>query len=308
MGTPQFAVPSLRAVVEGGYDVVAVYTQPDRKAGRGQRLTFSPVKEAALSLGLEVVQPESLKDAGVVKHLSSYAPEVIVVAAFGKILPAEVLALPKFGCINVHPSLLPRHRGPSPVAAAILNGDETTGVTIMLLDEGVDSGPILSQQEVPILEDDTTGSLTARLAEIGARLLTETLPLWIEGKIIPESQDESQASYSRPIGKEAGKVDWQLPAVEIWRRVRAFEPSPGSYTWWKGKRLKLCKVVPLEVALHADPGEVVVLPRGLPAVVGVGTGRGILGLISVHPEGKRQMSAEDFIRGQRDFVGSRLLC
>jgi len=307
MGTPAFAVPSLRALVEGGYDVVAVYTQPDRKAGRGQRLTFSPVKEVALSLGLEVVQPESLKNAGVVKHLSSYAPEVIVIAAFGKILPAEVLALPRFGCVNVHPSLLPRHRGPSPVAAAILNGDETTGVTIMLLDEGVDSGPILSQQEAPILEDDTTGSLTARLAEVGARLLIETLPLWIKGKIAPKSQDESQATYSSVVGKEAGRVDWQLPAVEIWRRVRAFEPSPGSYTWWKGKRLKLCKVVPLEVALQAEPGEVVVLPRGLSAGVGVGTGRGILGLISVHPEGKRQMSVEEFIRGQRDFVGSKLL-
>lgn len=307
MGTPAFAVPSLRALVEEGYDVVAVYTQPDKRAGRGQRLTFSPVKEVALSLGLEVVQPESLKNAGVVRHLSSYAPEVIVIAAFGKILPAEVLALPRFGCVNVHPSLLPRYRGPSPVAAAILNGDETTGVTIMLLDEGVDSGPILSQQEVPILEDDTTGSLSARLAEVGARLLIETLPLWIKGKIVPKSQDESQASYSGLVGKEAGRVDWQLPAVEIWRRVRAFEPSPGSYTWWKGKRLKLCKVVPLEVALQAEPGDVVVLPRGLSAVVGVGTGRGILGLISVHPEGKRQMSVEEFIRGQRDFVGSKLL-
>jgi methionyl-tRNA formyltransferase len=294
-------------LVEEGYDVVAVYTQPDKRAGRGQRSTFSPVKEVALSLGLEVVQPESLKNAGVVRHLSSYAPEVIVVAAFGKILPAEVLALPRFGCVNVHPSLLPRYRGPSPVAAAILNGDETTGVTIMLLDEGVDSGPILSQQEVPILEDDTTGSLSARLAEAGARLLIETLPLWIKGKIVPKSQDESQASYSGLVGKEAGRVDWQLPAVEIWRRVRAFEPSPGSYTWWKGKRLKLCKVVPLEVALQAEPGDVVVLPRGLSAVVGVGTGRGILGLISVHPEGKRQMSVEEFIRGQRDFVGSKLL-
>ncbi len=307
MGTPAFAVPSLRALVEEGYDVVAVYTQPDRKAGRGQRLTFSPVKEVALPLGLEVVQPESLKNAEVVKHLSGYAPEVIVIAAFGKILPAEVLALPKFGCVNVHPSLLPRHRGPSPVAAAILNGDETTGVTIMLLDEGVDSGPILSQREAPILEDDTTGSLTARLAEVGARLLIETLPLWVKGKIVPKPQDESQASYSSLVGKEAGKVDWQLPAVEIWRRVRAFEPSPGSYTWWKGKRLKLCKVVPLEVAIQAEPGEVVALPIGLPAVVGVGTGRGILGLISMHPEGKRRMPAEEFVRGQRDFVGSKLL-
>lgn len=306
MGTPEFAVPSLRALAGAGYDIVAVYTQPDRRSGRGLRLTFSPIKQLALSLGIEVVQPDSMRDPEVVQRLSSYAPEIIVVAAFGKILPPEVLALPPFGCLNVHPSLLPRHRGPSPIAAAILSGDAVTGVTIMLLDEGVDSGPILNQREVPILEDDTTGSLTTRLAEAGAQLLIETIPLWLNRQIEPKPQDESQATYSGLISKGTGEIDWQRSAVELWRQIRAFEPLPGSYTWWKGKRLKLCKAVPLEIALHAEPGEVVALPAGLPAVVGVGTGRGVLGLISVHPEGKRRMSAEEFIRGQRDFVGSKL--
>lgn len=306
MGTPQFAVPSLQALVEGGYDVVAVYTQPDRKAGRGQRPVSSPIKQLALSLGLEVVQPDSLRDAEAVGRLKEFKPELVVVAAFGKILPREVLVTPKFGCLNVHPSLLPRHRGPSPVAAAILNGDAVTGVTIMLLDEGVDSGPILNQREVPLLEDDTTESLTSRLAEVGARLLIETVPLWVEGKIVPKAQDESQASYSTVLSREAGEIDWRLSATELWRRVRAFHPWPGSYTWWKGKRLKVLGVVPLDIKLSAEPGEVVALPRGLPAAVGVATGKGILGLVSVQLEGKRQMSAEEFVRGHRDFVGSRL--
>lgn len=306
MGTPQFAVPSLQALVREGYDVVAVYTQPDKGAGRGQRPISSPVKQMALSLGLEVVQPGTLKDAGSVARLRGFAPDLIVVAAFGKILPPEVLAIPRFGCLNVHPSLLPRYRGPAPVAAAILSGEAVTGVTIILLDEGVDSGPILNQREVTILEDDTTESLTSRLAEVGAQLLIETVPLWVEGRIAPQAQDESRASYSSLLDKEAGEIDWRLPATELWRRVRAFHPWPGSYTWWRGKRLKVLKVVPLDIGLSAQPGEVVVLPAGLPAVVGVGTGKGVLGLVTVQPEGKRQMSAEEFVRGHRDFVGSRL--
>ncbi len=293
--------------MERGYEVVAVYTQPDKRGGRGQRPISSPVKQLALSLGLEVVQPDSLKDAGAVERLQGLKPELIVVAAFGKILPREVLAIPRFGCLNVHPSLLPRHRGPSPVAAAILSGDAATGVTIILLDEGVDSGPILSQREAPIMDDDTTESLTARLAGVGAQLLVETVPLWVEGRIAPKAQDESQASYSSVLDKEAGEIDWRLSAVELWRRVRAFHPWPGSYIWWRGKRLKVLKAVPLDIGLSAEVGEVVALPKGLAAAVGVGTGKGILGLIAVQPEGKRQMSAEEFVRGHRDFVGSRLL-
>jgi methionyl-tRNA formyltransferase len=287
--------------------VVAVYTQPDRKAGRGQNVAFSPVKQLALSKGLEIIQPDSLKAAGTVEKLASFAPDLIVVAAFGQILPREVLALPKFGCINVHPSLLPRYRGASPVATAILQGDEITGVTIMLLDIGMDTGPILSQKDVSISADDTTGSLTAKLAQVGAQLLKETLSLWIDGRIKPQPQEESWASYSKVITKGDGEMDWQLPALELWRRVRAFDPWPGCYAWWRGKRLRLIKVVPLCVDKPGEPGKVIALSPPAPAAVGVETGDGVLGLLRVQLEGKREMPADEFVRGQRHFIDSSLL-
>jgi methionyl-tRNA formyltransferase len=306
MGTPEFAVPSLQALIRGNYRVVAVYTQPDRKAGRGQRVAFSPVKQLALSHGLEMVQPDNMRVAGTVEKLASFAPDLIVVAAFGHILPQEVLALPRSGCINVHPSLLPRYRGASPVATAILKGDEITGVTIMLLDIGMDTGPILSLKEVPISADDTTGSLTAKLAEVGAQLLIETLPLWVDGRIKPQPQEESRASYSEVINKGDGEMDWQLPAVELWRRVRAFNPWPGCYARWRGKRLKISRAVPLQGDKPGEPGKVIALSPPAPAAVGVETGGGILGLLGVQLEGKREMSADEFVRGQRDFIGSSL--
>ncbi|MCX6009320.1 MAG: methionyl-tRNA formyltransferase [Chloroflexi bacterium] len=306
MGTPEFAVPSLAALLRSSYQVVAAYTQPDKKAGRGQSVAFSPVKQLALSQGLEVVQPDSLKVAGTVEKLASFAPDLMVVAAFGQILPPEVLALPKFGCLNVHPSLLPRYRGASPIATAILQGDEITGVTIMLLDVGLDSGPILSQREVSISADDTTGSLTIKLAQTGAQLLMETLPLWIDGRIQAQPQEESRASYSKVITKDDGEMDWRLPALDLWRRVRAFDPWPGCYAWWRGKRLKLDKVVPLYGEKSGEPGKVIALSPSAPATVGVETGDGVLGLLRVQLEGKREMSAEEFVRGQRDFIGSNL--
>jgi len=307
MGTPEFAVPSLEALMRGSYQVAAVYTQPDKKAGRGQRVVMCPVKQLAASQGLQVVQPDSLKGTSAVDRLASFAPELIVVAAFGHILPAGVLALPKFGCLNVHPSLLPRYRGSSPIATAILQGDEVTGVTIMLMDVGLDSGPILSQKKVSISAEDTTGSLTVKLAQAGAQLLMETLPLWLEGRIKPQPQEESGASYTKAIAKEDGEVDWQLPALELWRRVQAFCPWPGCYTWWRGKRLKLSKVVPLDVGKSGEPGKVTAMAPPVSAAVGVETGDGVLGLLWVQLEGKREMSAQEFIRGQRDFVGSLLL-
>jgi len=307
MGTPEFAVPSLEALIHSTYQVVAVYTQPDRKTGRGQLVMPSPVKQLALSRGLKVVQPQSLKASGTVEKLASFAPDLIVVAAFGQLLPSEVLALPKFGCINVHPSLLPRHRGASPIATAILQGDEITGVTIMLLDAGMDTGPILSQREMPISADDTAGSLAIKLAQTGARLLAETLPLWIGGQIKPQPQEESRASYSKVINKSDGEMDWQLPALELWRRVRAFDPWPGCYARWRGKRLKLVKVVPLYGERSGEVGKVIALSPLAPTSVGVGARDGVLGLLSVQLEGKREMSAEEFVRGQRDFIGSSLL-
>jgi methionyl-tRNA formyltransferase len=306
MGTPEFAVPSLAALLRSSYQVVAVYTQPDKKAGRGQSVAFSPVKQLALSQGLEVVQPDSLKVAGTVEKLASFAPDLMVVAAFGQILPPEILALPKFGCLNVHPSLLPRYRGASPIATAILQGDEITGVTIMLLDVGLDSGPILSQREVSISADDTTGSLAVKLAQAGAQLLMETLPLWIDVRIQAQPQEESRASYSKVITKGDGEMDWRLPALDLWRRVRAFDPWPGCYAWWRGKRLKLGKVVPLYGEKSGEPGKVIALSPPAPATVGVETGDGVLGLLRVQLEGKHEMSAEEFVRGQREFIGSNL--
>ena len=307
MGTPEFAVPSLEALIRSAYQVVAVYTQPDRKAGRGQVVMSSPVKQLALLKGLKVVQPESLKAAGAVEGLADFAPDLIVVVAFGQILPAEILDLPKLGCLNVHPSLLPRHRGASPIATAILQGDEVTGVTIMLLDAGMDTGPILNQREVPISADDTTGLLTSKLAQTGAQLLAEILPLWFEGQIKPQPQEESRASYSKVINKNDGEINWRLSTLELWQRVRAFDPWPGCYAWWRGKRLRLGQVVPLYAERSGEPGEVIALSPPAPVVVGVGTGDGILGLLRIQLEGKKEMSAEEFVRGQRDFIGSNLL-
>jgi methionyl-tRNA formyltransferase len=307
MGTPEFAVPSLEALIYGGYQVVAVYTQPDKRAGRGQQITSSPVKQLALSQGLDVVQIEKFKVAGTVEKLAALTPDLIVVAAFGLILPPEVLNLPKFGCLNVHSSLLPRHRGASPMAAAILQGDEITGVTIILLDAGMDTGPILNQKEVPISDEDTTGSLSVKLAKVGAQLLMQTLPLWIEGRKKPRPQDESGASHSKMIKKEDGEIDWRLSTQELWRRVRAFDPWPGSFARWRDKRLKLVKVLPLYGKKSDEPGKVVALPPPAPVTVGVETGDGVLGLVKLQLEGKRELSAEEFVRGQRDFIGSHLL-
>ena len=307
MGTPEFAVPVLESLIQGSYDVVAVYTQPDKPAGRGQQLTSPPIKELAMKHKVPVVQPNTLKSAEVVQGLASFEPELIVVAAFGYILPREVLSLPKFGCLNVHPSLLPKHRGPSPVAETLLCGDLFAGVTIMLMEEGLDSGPILAQQKVGVSASDTTGSLTCKLASAGAELLMETLPKWLGGELKPQAQDEDRATYSRMIINKDGELNWHLTAVELWQRVRAFNPWPGCYTWWKGKRLEIHSATPLGDKAKGEIGKVVALPKSAPVRVGVVTGEGILGLCRIQLEGKREMSADEFTRGQRDFIGSSLI-
>ena len=309
MGTPEFAVPCLEHLILNQYQVVAVYTQPDKPVGRGRSLASLPVKRAALTWKLPVVQPVSLRKAEAVEQLASFHPDIMVVAAFGQTLPQSVLDIPKYGCINIHPSLLPRFRGASPVAAAILVGDDFTGVSIMLMDTGLDTGPILTRAQISISAFDTTGSLTAKLSQVAARVLQEVLPCWLRGELTPQSQNEAEAVYSSPITKEEGEIDWHLPTIDIWRRVRAFHPWPGCYTRWQGRQLKIIEAVPLPQERTLDAGQVVVLTPTSgesEAAFGVSTGDGILGVSRVQLEGKRAMSAAEFLRGQRQFIGAIL--
>ncbi len=304
MGAAEFGLPILEWLAHSEHQLVAVYTQPDKPVGRGRAPTFPAVKRVALEHGLTAVQPPSFKEPAVVEFLGRLRPDVIVVAGLGMILPAEVLALPRHGCINLHPSLLPRHRGPSPVQGAILAGDDWTGVSVMLMDEGVDSGPILSQRKVAIEPQDTTGSLTTKLAQIAAQLLAETLPLWLGGGLVPQPQPEEGATYTRLISKDEGEIDWHLPAPQIWRRVRAFYPWPGCYTRWQEKMVKVLEAIALPGG--GEPGRVRALGPDAGAALGVETGDGILGLLRLQLEGKRAMSAEEFARGPREFVGALL--
>jgi methionyl-tRNA formyltransferase len=302
MGTPEFAVAPLINLVLNSYEVAAVYTKKDKLAGRGQALSFSPVKRGALALGLKVVQSGSLRKPEALVELASFAPDVIVVAAFGQILPPEVLNLPRFGCINIHPSLLPRHRGAAPVVSTILAGDAWGGVSIMQMDEGLDTGPILSRAQVLVRDDDTTASLSERLSLMSAHMLADILPQWMRGEIKPQPQDDTVATYFKPIAKEVGEINWKLPAIELWRQVRAYQPWPGSFTRFNEKVLKILESWPIECESPNDVGTMVVLGKGC----GVVTGRGILELRRMQIEGKQVMPAADFIRGQRGFIGSVL--
>jgi methionyl-tRNA formyltransferase len=316
MGTPEFALPSLRGLVEGGYNIVGVYTRPDRLAGRGRVLTPSAVKTAALDYGLPVFQPPGLRQPEAVEELASLKPDVIVVCAFGVILRQPVLDIPGKGIVNVHPSLLPRHRGASPIAAAILAGDEQTGVTIMLMDPGMDTGPILSQRTISISPRDTAGSLGERLAEVGAELLLEVLPRWLADEIEPQPQDDSLATYTPLLQKEDGAIDWNLTAVDIWRRVRAFSPWPGAFTTLAGQTVLIWEAWPLSVGGAGEPGTVLPLTREqrqmLPSELGqeealaVQTGEGLLAILRLQRAGRRSLTAAEFIRGQRDLFGRRL--
>ena len=308
MGTPEFAVPSLEHLILNQYQVVTVYTQPDKTAGRGRSPVSSPAKRAAINWKLPVVQPVSFKEAEVVAQLAGFHPDVIVVAAFGQILPQSVLDIPTYGCINIHPSLLPKFRGASPVAAAILAGDEFTGVSLMLMDRGLDTGPVLARAQISISAQDTTGSLTAKLSLIAAQLLLEVLPCWSKGELTPQPQDEAEATYSGEFTKKDGEIDWSLPTVDIWRRVRAFHPWPGCYTRWQGRQLKIVEAVPLPGPSRMgriEIGQVVAL-NDEGAVFGVNTGDGVLGVLRLQLEGKRAMSATEFLRGQRQFIGAIL--
>ncbi len=302
MGSPDFAIPSLEALARA-FQVVGVVTQPDRPAGRGSRLRPPPVKIAAEALGLPVQQPQSLRSSEAQARLAAWRPDLLVVAAFGQILPPAVLDLPPFGVLNLHASLLPRWRGPSPIAAAIMAGDTITGITLIRLDEGVDTGPILAQREEPIRPDDTTGSLEARLAQIAADLAVEAIPPYLAGELFPRPQPEVGVTYCRLVRKAEGRLDWTQSAVELGRRVRAMTPRPGAFTTWQGERLKVLRAAELP-DWRGDKRPGTVFPLGDGAAVA--TGAGALRLLEVQRAGKRPMSMESFLRGQRRFLGAVL--
>ncbi len=302
MGTPEFAVPVLDALTQTPNRIVGVFTRPDQRAGRGRQLQASPVKQRADSRGLPVFQPRTFRQPEPAQQLRQLAPDIVIVAAYGLILPPAVLAVPVRGCVNTHASLLPRHRGAAPIMAALLEGDAETGITLMQMDAGLDTGPILAQRAIPIAPDDTAGTLTVKLARLASELMLEKLPLILEGKIEPQLQDESRATLFKTVKKEEGRIDWSRPAVEIERRVRAFNPWPSAYTFWDGTPLKILRAQAASRSVNGEPGRVVQMKEG-PAVA---TGAGALVLKEVQLAGKRAVSAEDFVRGQREFAGSLL--
>lgn len=302
MGTPEFAVPVLDTLTQTTHNIVGVFTRPDQPAGRGKQLYASPIKQFAQERGLAIFQPATLRQPENVAPLRDLAPEVIIVAAYGLILPREVLAIPPRGCVNTHASLLPRHRGAAPIPAAILAGDAETGITLMQMDVGLDTGPILAQRAIPIDDADTTGTLTPKLARLAAELLIETLPRILGGEIIPRSQDESRATMFKTIRKEEGRIDWTRPAVEIAPRVRAFNPWPSAFTFWNGAQLKILRAYPSTSSANTPPGKVI--QRG--KEIAVAAGEGVLVLQEIQLAGKRAMTIEEFARGQREFVGSKV--
>lgn len=294
MGSPDFAVPTLRALA-GQYSIVGAVTQPDRPSGRGMTLASPPVKMAAQELGIPVIQPEKLRAPEAFQQLQDWNPDLIAVAAFGQILRPNVLDLPKYGCINVHASLLPRHRGAAPIQAAILAGDAEAGITIMKMDPGLDTGPMLRQRAIPIEADETGGSLFEKLSALGGELLLETLPDYISGKLTPQPQPEAGVTYIGMIKKEDGLLDFTRPTTELERRIRAFSPWPGTFMFWNKSPLKIHKA-------HVKPGKTEagkrVVVDGLPAV---GTVDGLIVFDELQPAGKKSMPGKAFLAGARDW-------
>jgi methionyl-tRNA formyltransferase len=295
MGSPEFAVPILRALAVK-HSVVGVVTQPDRPAGRGREVKPPEIKRTAMGLGIETIQPEKIAAAPAMERIRAWAPDLIVVAAFGQILRSELLHFPLHGCVNVHASLLPRWRGAAPIQAAIAAGDAETGVTIMVMDEGLDTGGILSQKSLPIESDDTGGSLAQELADLGASLLSEMLPPYLSGALRAQAQDESRATKAPRLNKQDGLLDFADTASNLARRVRAFDPWPGAYLTWTTDRLKVLRA-------HAEPGTA---EAGRRIVVqdkaAVGTADGILVLDEVQPAGKKAMESQVFLLGARAWT------
>ena len=299
MGTPDFAVPALRRLISA-HDVIGVVTQPDRPAGRQRQLQSSPVKITALEAGVPVFQPEKIRTAEAIAALRAWPADVYVVAAFGQILPQAVLDLPPFGSLNIHASLLPRWRGAAPIQAAVRAGDAESGITIMKMDAGLDTGPLLTQRAIALAADETGQSLHDKLAELGADLLLETLPGYLSGVFSPQPQDDDRATFAPRIQKQDGLIDWSADAAQIERTVRAFTPWPGTWTTWNGKQLKIHAGVVIDG--QAAPGHVGE-QRGM---IAVGTGDGLFAPTRVQLEGRGIVTIAAFARGHADLVGAHL--
>ncbi|MFC2043081.1 methionyl-tRNA formyltransferase [Chloroflexota bacterium] len=301
MGSPEFSLSTLKALVED-YSVVGVVTQPDRQAGRGRSLKPPPVKNLAHELGLPIIQPQKLSTPEALEQLRDWKPDLIIVAAYGQILKPEVLGLPSHGCINVHASLLPRWRGAAPIQAAILHGDQETGVSIMGMDIGMDTGPIISQRIIPIQSDDNGGTLSERISILGAELLMDTLTPFLEGEITPIPQENALVTYAPMLKKKDGQLDFTHPAEYLARQVRAYNPWPGSFTYWQEQVLKihLAHVLPTDEILDSSisPGTCTIY-QSLPAF---GTSAGLLVLDRVQPACKKPMSGKAFLQGARGWV------
>ncbi len=304
MGTPDFAVGTLEAVLEAGHEVALVVTQPDKPKGRGNAVQYSPVKECALRHGVEVFQPDKIRREEHVQHLREYEPEIIVVAAFGQILPEVILNMPKYGCLNVHASLLPKYRGASPIQWTVINGDTVTGVTTMRMDAGVDTGDIIAKREVAVAEDETGGSLFDKLAKEGAALCVETMEMLENGTACFTKQDDAQSTHTAMITKELGDIDWNRPAEEIERLIRGLNPWPSAYTYLDGRTFKIWKSRVLQGHENVLAGTIL---RADKNGICVQTGAGQLLLLEVQLEGKKRMDAAAFCNGFHISPGT-VLC
>lgn len=302
MGTPDFSVGALKALIGAGHEVTAVVTQPDRPKGRGKAVQMSPVKECALSFDIPVFQPVKIKAPEAVERLKGFAADVFVVAAFGQILSEEILHMPKYGCINIHASLLPKYRGAAPIQWAILNGEKETGITIMQMDKGLDTGDMLLKRVVPIGGRETGETLHDRLSEAGAELIVEAMSLLEAGKLVPKKQREEDASYVTMLHKSLGHIDWSKPAAEIDRLIRGLNSWPSAYTYYNGKMLKLWEAWPEDIQASGCPGSLAAVERD---AFFVNTGDGRLRVTKVQPEGKKRMEVKDFLLGYPLKAGMR---
>ena len=303
MGTPDFSVGTLRELAKAGHEIAGVISQPDKPKGRGKNLQPTPVKEAAMELGLPVYQPKKVRDPEFIQVMKKLNPDVIVVVAFGQIIPKEILHMPKYGCINVHASLLPAYRGAAPIQWAVINGDKVSGVTTMQMNEGLDTGDMIMKTEVPLSEDETGGSLHDKLAEAGAKLCVETLKALEDKTATWETQGESPTAYAKMLDKKLGDIDWSRSAKSIECLIRGLNPWPSAYTDWNGKVMKIWEAGVLDENTDAKPGTIVKVEKDS---FSVQTGDGLLKVLALQIPGKKRMEADAFLRGYQIETGCEL--